>query len=132
MEGETLQTFYTQLVLMPSVLHHTQYFLLALGCILLLITVICQILNQVGGVVWPNGTLLACWGKDGLGSYLLAFPSLPGAQFGQRISAWCRGSVAVSLHLLHPVLLFFRLFWEVWESSFGGTAGGFWVLRPGT
>ncbi|XP_036777686.1 scavenger receptor class B member 1 isoform X1 [Manis pentadactyla] len=46
MEGETLQTFYTQLVLMPNALHYTQYFLLALGCILLLITIICQILNQ--------------------------------------------------------------------------------------
>ncbi|KAB1255697.1 Scavenger receptor class B member 1 [Camelus dromedarius] len=46
MEGETLQTFYTQLVLMPKVLHYAQYVLLALGCVLLLIPVIYQIRNQ--------------------------------------------------------------------------------------
>ncbi|KAK2502161.1 hypothetical protein MC885_010811 [Smutsia gigantea] len=102
MEGETLQTFYSQLVLMPSALQYTQYFLLALGCILLLIPIVYQILKQVGsgrGVVWPRGIVLAYWGKARLGSRLLAFPSLPGAQFGQRISAWCRGSVAEKCYL---------------------------------
>ena len=49
MEGKPLQTFYTQLVLMPSVLHYAQYVLLALGCVLLLIPVIHQIRSQVGG-----------------------------------------------------------------------------------
>uniref|UniRef100_A0A7N5P8R4 Scavenger receptor class B member 1 n=1 Tax=Ailuropoda melanoleuca TaxID=9646 RepID=A0A7N5P8R4_AILME len=46
MEGKPLQTFYTQLVLMPSVLHYAQYVLLALGCVLLLIPVIHQIRSQ--------------------------------------------------------------------------------------
>ncbi|XP_030892734.1 scavenger receptor class B member 1-like isoform X1 [Leptonychotes weddellii] len=46
MEGEPLQTFYTQLVLMPSVLHYAQYVLLALGCVLLLIPIIHQIRSQ--------------------------------------------------------------------------------------
>uniref|UniRef100_A0A8C5USP8 Scavenger receptor class B member 1 n=1 Tax=Microcebus murinus TaxID=30608 RepID=A0A8C5USP8_MICMU len=40
MEGETLRTFYTQLVLMPKVLHYAQYVLLGLGCALLLIPVV--------------------------------------------------------------------------------------------
>ncbi|XP_068845660.1 scavenger receptor class B member 1 isoform X5 [Capricornis sumatraensis] len=46
MEGETLETFYTQLVLMPKVLNYAQYVLLALGCILLLIPIIYQIRSQ--------------------------------------------------------------------------------------
>lgn len=49
MEGETLQTFYTQLVLMPKVLHYAQYVLLALGCVLLFIPIVYQIRSQVGG-----------------------------------------------------------------------------------
>ena len=47
MEGETLETFYIQLVLMPKVLHYAQYVLLALGCVLLLIPIIYQIRSQV-------------------------------------------------------------------------------------
>ncbi|XP_065746667.1 scavenger receptor class B member 1 isoform X7 [Phocoena phocoena] len=46
MEGETLQTFYSQLVLMPKVLHYAQYVLLALGCVLLLIPIVYQIRSQ--------------------------------------------------------------------------------------
>ncbi|XP_067557280.1 scavenger receptor class B member 1 isoform X4 [Pseudorca crassidens] len=46
MEGETLQTFYTQLVLMPKVLRYAQYVLLALGCVLLLIPIVYQIRSQ--------------------------------------------------------------------------------------
>ncbi|XP_077811922.1 scavenger receptor class B member 1 isoform X3 [Macaca mulatta] len=46
MEGETLHTFYTQLVLMPKVMHYAQYVLLALGCVLLLVPVICQIRSK--------------------------------------------------------------------------------------
>lgn len=49
MEGEPLQTFYNQLVLMPSVLHYAQYVLLALGCVLLLIPIIYQIRSQGPG-----------------------------------------------------------------------------------
>uniref|UniRef100_A0A2I3LTI4 Scavenger receptor class B member 1 n=1 Tax=Papio anubis TaxID=9555 RepID=A0A2I3LTI4_PAPAN len=47
MEGETLHTFYTQLVLMPKVMHYAQYVLLALGCVLLLVPVICQIRSKL-------------------------------------------------------------------------------------
>ncbi|XP_040843067.1 scavenger receptor class B member 1 isoform X1 [Ochotona curzoniae] len=46
MEGETLNTFYTQLVLMPKVLQYAQYVLLALGCVLLLAAVLCQVRSQ--------------------------------------------------------------------------------------
>ena len=49
MEGEPLQTFYTQLVVVPSVLHYAQYVLVGLGCVLLLIPIIHQIRSQVGG-----------------------------------------------------------------------------------
>lgn len=46
MEGETLHTFYVQLVLLPKVLHYAQYVLLALGCVLLFISVVYQIRRQ--------------------------------------------------------------------------------------
>ncbi|XP_042767358.1 scavenger receptor class B member 1 isoform X6 [Panthera tigris] len=46
MEGEPLQTFYTQLVLVPSVLHYAQYVLVGLGCVLLFIPIIHQIRSQ--------------------------------------------------------------------------------------
>ncbi|XP_069353221.1 scavenger receptor class B member 1 isoform X9 [Eulemur rufifrons] len=46
MEGETLRTFYTQLVLLPKVLHYAQYVLLGLGCVLLLIPVVYQVRSQ--------------------------------------------------------------------------------------
>ncbi|XP_007936301.1 scavenger receptor class B member 1 [Orycteropus afer afer] len=46
MEGDTLTAFYTQLVLLPEVLHYAQYVLLALGCGLLLIPVVYQIRSQ--------------------------------------------------------------------------------------
>ncbi|XP_036163290.1 scavenger receptor class B member 1 isoform X4 [Myotis myotis] len=46
MEGEPLQKFYLQLVLLPKVLHCAQYVLLALGGLLLLVPVIYQIRSQ--------------------------------------------------------------------------------------
>ncbi|XP_029778765.1 scavenger receptor class B member 1 isoform X1 [Suricata suricatta] len=46
MEGQPLQTFYTQLVLVPNVLHYAQYVLLGLGCFLLLIPILHQIRSQ--------------------------------------------------------------------------------------
>ncbi|XP_047416937.1 scavenger receptor class B member 1 isoform X3 [Sciurus carolinensis] len=46
MEGETLQTFYTQLVLMPKVMHYAQYVLLALGGALLLVPIVFQARSQ--------------------------------------------------------------------------------------
>ncbi|KAB0400324.1 hypothetical protein E2I00_006104, partial [Balaenoptera physalus] len=79
MEGETLQTFYTQLVLMPKVLHYAQYVLLALGCVLLLIPIVYQIRSQVGGgqsltgAEWP----LACPLGGRRGSDQIPQPSLP-------------------------------------------------------
>uniref|UniRef100_A0A8C6F051 Scavenger receptor class B member 1 n=1 Tax=Marmota marmota marmota TaxID=9994 RepID=A0A8C6F051_MARMA len=46
MEGKPLQTFYTQLVLMPKVMHYAQYALLALGGALLLVPIIYQAQSQ--------------------------------------------------------------------------------------
>lgn len=46
MEGEPLQAFYTQLVLLPKVLHYAQFALLALGGLLLLVPVIYQVRSQ--------------------------------------------------------------------------------------
>ncbi|XP_021564373.1 scavenger receptor class B member 1 [Carlito syrichta] len=46
MEGEPLRTFYTQLVLLPKVLHYAQYVLLALGCFLLLVPVAYHVRSQ--------------------------------------------------------------------------------------
>ncbi|XP_016040424.1 scavenger receptor class B member 1 isoform X2 [Erinaceus europaeus] len=46
MEGEPLQTFYKQLVLVPKVLQYAQYVLLGLGCFLLLIFAVYEILVQ--------------------------------------------------------------------------------------
>jgi hypothetical protein len=47
MGGKPLSTFYTQLVLMPQVLHYAQYVLLGLGGLLLLVPIICQLRSQV-------------------------------------------------------------------------------------
>lgn len=47
MGGEPLNTFYTQLVLMPQVLQYVQYVLLGLGGLLLLVPVIYQLRSQV-------------------------------------------------------------------------------------
>nr|XP_038945028.1 scavenger receptor class B member 1 isoform X2 [Rattus norvegicus] len=46
MGGKTLNTFYTQLVLMPQVLHYAQYVLLGLGGLLLLVPIIYQLRSQ--------------------------------------------------------------------------------------
>ncbi|XP_077895489.1 scavenger receptor class B member 1 isoform X2 [Ictidomys tridecemlineatus] len=46
MEGKPLQTFYTQLVLMPKVMQYAQYALLALGGALLLVPIIYQARSQ--------------------------------------------------------------------------------------
>lgn len=69
MEGETLQKFYTQLVLLPKVMHYAQYVLLALGCALLLVSVVCLVRSQVGGTcsaapaAWPSRV---CWSRGDL------------------------------------------------------------------
>ncbi|XP_069353214.1 scavenger receptor class B member 1 isoform X2 [Eulemur rufifrons] len=54
MEGETLRTFYTQLVLLPKVLHYAQYVLLGLGCVLLLIPVVYQVRSQKCYLFWSS------------------------------------------------------------------------------
>lgn len=46
MGGKPLSTFYTQLVLMPQVLHYAQYVLLGLGGLLLLVPIIYQLRSQ--------------------------------------------------------------------------------------
>ncbi|XP_051017391.1 scavenger receptor class B member 1 isoform X2 [Acomys russatus] len=46
MGGEPLNTFYTQLVLMPQILHYAQYVLLGLGGLLLLVPIIYQLRSQ--------------------------------------------------------------------------------------
>ncbi|ELK14262.1 Scavenger receptor class B member 1 [Pteropus alecto] len=65
MEGQTLETFYTQLVLMPKVLHYAQYVLLAVGCVLLLIPIIYQIRSQVGGSLGRAAHCLPAGGQVG-------------------------------------------------------------------
>lgn len=47
MGGEPLSTFYTQLVLMPQILHYAQYVLLGLGGLLLLVPIIYYLRSQV-------------------------------------------------------------------------------------
>ncbi|KAM6155284.1 scavenger receptor class B member 1 isoform 2-T2 [Rhynchocyon petersi] len=54
MEGETLQVFYKQLVLLPKVLHYVQYVLVGLGCALLLIAVVHQIWSQKCYLFWSS------------------------------------------------------------------------------
>ena len=82
MEGETLETFYIQLVLMPKVLHYAQYVLLALGCVLLLIPIIYQIRSQVSSgqsMAWAEWSL-ACLlgGRRGLNQIpQLSLPAVP-------------------------------------------------------
>ncbi|XP_036278870.1 scavenger receptor class B member 1 isoform X1 [Pipistrellus kuhlii] len=46
MEGEPLQAFYRQLVLLPKALHYGQFVLLALGGLLLLVPIVYQIRTQ--------------------------------------------------------------------------------------
>ncbi|XP_058137210.1 scavenger receptor class B member 1 isoform X1 [Dasypus novemcinctus] len=76
MEGQTLQTFYTQLVLLPKVLQYAQYVLLALGCVLLLVSIACQLRSQASIVVdlrfrAPSST---CGPGDATGQHSLAAP----------------------------------------------------------
>lgn len=62
MGGKTLNTFYTQLVLMPQVLHYAQYVLLGLGGLLLLVPIIYQLRSQVSrrdGHAWDSAPVAA-------------------------------------------------------------------------
>lgn len=98
MEGDTLQAFYTQLVLMPKVLHYAQYVLLALGGVLLLVLLIYQIRSQVsGGRSVALGRVAHCLpagGERGLGG--VARSSLPGVRADARSLEPALGSVRVS------------------------------------
>lgn len=76
MEGQTLRTFYTQLVLRPKVLHYAQYVLLALRCALLLIPIVWSQLGggrSLAGAEWPFAGALG--GVGGLSSHPPATPS---------------------------------------------------------
>lgn len=144
MEGETLQTFYTQLVLMPKVLRYAQYVLLALGCVLLLIPIVYQIRSQVGGgqslagAEWPLACLLG--GRRGSDQIpqqpLTAVPtdtfslqpasggsprSPPGLGSCCRILASLACSVATSLPVLGGL-----------ETLPWRGCRWFWIRRPGT
>lgn len=137
MEGETLQKFYTQLVLMPKVLHYAQYVLLALGCVLLLVPVVYRIRTQVSGG-WSEvrtKQLTACLlGEGGLdGIPLLSFPAVPADALSLEptlgsVRGLCGGGEAVPRPCVSCMLL--CLLWEAWGPSPGGAAGGF-VMRPG-
>lgn len=62
MGGKPLSTFYTQLVLMPQVLHYAQYVLLGLGGLLLLVPIIYQLRSQVSRRgSSPIGSLSCSW-----------------------------------------------------------------------
>lgn len=131
MEGETLHTFYTQLVLMPKVMHYAQYVLLALGCVLLLVPVICQIRSKVGAgqsVARADSYSLACWGKGASDRTLwptAAWSPSPAAVLllcwsgsGHRWGLRCRlASFACRVATTLPVL-------EGLGPSLGGGAGG--------
>lgn len=144
MEGKPLKTFYTQLVLMPNVLHYAQYVLLALGCILLLIPIIHQLRSQVGSgqsearAEWPIACLPgeggAQMGSPGHPSSRPRRHSQPRAHLGQwsHVSAWGRGAVTACLPLSHPTMSLFCWSWEAWGLSLGRAASGLRVMRPGT
>lgn len=134
MEGEPLQTFYNQLVLMPSVLHYAQYVLLALGCVLLLIPIIHQIRSQVGdgqSEAWaeqPMACLLGeggAWGPLGIPPVASADTLSPEPTLGSGpgVSAWGRGAITACLSLLPPALQLLCGSWEAWGPSLGGAAG---------
>ncbi|XDC63861.1 hypothetical protein R6Z07M_015043 [Ovis aries] len=105
MEGETLETFYTQLVLMPKVLNYAQYVLLALGCVLLLIPIIYQIRSQVSSgqsMAWAEWSL-ACLLGGRRGSNQIPQLSLPAV----RMDTAC----TLSLHPLRGAVLGLYLGW---------------------
>ncbi|EHH21316.1 hypothetical protein EGK_04339 [Macaca mulatta] len=99
MEGETLHTFYTQLVLMPKVMHYAQYVLLALGCVLLLVPVICQIRSKPGAHLQQQSCFCA------------------------GVGAVTAGGCAAGLRLLHAALPLLCLFWKAWDPPLEGVQG---------
>ncbi|KAM5238987.1 scavenger receptor class B member 1 isoform 2-T2 [Ctenodactylus gundi] len=69
MEGETLHTFYMQLVLMPKILHYAQYVLLALGGALLLIPVVYQVRSQDKCFLFWSGSKKGSKDKEAMQAY---------------------------------------------------------------
>lgn len=104
MEGKTLQTFYTQLVLMPRVLHYAQYVLLAVGCVLLLIPIIYQIRSQVGGSLGRAAHCLPAGGR-GRGAWMgrPSHPAVPVHSLSLEPASGSlgRGAVACISCILH-------------------------------
>lgn len=69
MEGETLQTFYTQLVLVPKVMYYAQYVLLALGGALLLVPIIYQARSQDRCYLFWSGSKKGSKDKEAAQAY---------------------------------------------------------------
>ncbi|CAH7245750.1 Scarb1 [Phodopus roborovskii] len=83
MGGEPLNTFYTQLVLMPQVLHYAQYVLLGLGSLLLLVPIIYQLRSQGPKDIMSPPNLIA-WSDQPSSPYT---PLLEDSLSGQPASA---------------------------------------------
>ncbi|CAH7245869.1 Scarb1 [Phodopus roborovskii] len=69
MGGEPLNTFYTQLVLMPQVLHYAQYVLLGLGSLLLLVPIIYQLRSQEKCFLFWSGSKKGSQDKEAVQAY---------------------------------------------------------------
>ncbi|XP_069880983.1 scavenger receptor class B member 1 isoform X4 [Dipodomys merriami] len=69
MEGAPLRTFYTQLVLLPLVLHYAQYVLLALGGALLLVPVVYQVRSQERCYLFWSGGKKGSEDKEAIQAY---------------------------------------------------------------
>ncbi|XP_077895488.1 scavenger receptor class B member 1 isoform X1 [Ictidomys tridecemlineatus] len=69
MEGKPLQTFYTQLVLMPKVMQYAQYALLALGGALLLVPIIYQARSQDKCYLFWSGSKKGSKDKEAIQAY---------------------------------------------------------------
>ena len=148
MEGETLETFYIQLVLMPKVLHYAQYVLLALGCVLLLIPIIYQIRSQVSSgqsMAWAEWSL-ACLlgGSRGLNQIpQLSLPAVP-MDTACTLSLHPFRAAVLGLYLgwgaIHHCILAFPASSVTTSLPVLGGWGGptleglqwFWIMRPGT
>lgn len=69
MGGKPLSTFYTQLVLMPQVLHYAQYVLLGLGGLLLLVPIIYQLRSQEKCFLFWSGSKKGSQDKEAVQAY---------------------------------------------------------------
>lgn len=69
MGGKPLNTFYTQLVLMPQVLHYAQYVLLGLGGLLLLVPIVYQLRSQEKCFLFWSGSKKGSQDKEAIQAY---------------------------------------------------------------